>query len=215
MRQPFPELHAHTTVYKLGHRQLIASVVPGTDQIITAEVYALRRRLFNYYIIPGQEERGDRDEFDTLRTSHVTLRLDKELVGVARLKPVCSPTGNIEAHLSAKFDLVDPWKDYKSPRCTLDVSRVGVVPHAPAGSMELLIAAVVDLSAASGLSSFVAFTPISMCAWLNDRQIPFSIISRKTHTAPMLITGSNNSPSFDTSQNVADRFLAHVRGVRE
>jgi hypothetical protein len=48
-------------------------------------VLILREKLFGYYYIPVSSYVGNSDEFDVESTFHVTLDLNGEPVGVARL----------------------------------------------------------------------------------------------------------------------------------
>lgn len=214
------EPQVRTFTYSLGPHQLTATIVPHSAEQPTREVYDLREKLFSYYKIPGQEGQVDRDEFDKPPTFHVTLRMGGELIGVARLQPVTGLTGELIPHLSAKFNLFDPKRAYDNPRGVIDMSRVGVVENAPPGSTEVLVAAVLDLSAASGFSKIVAFTPKYICGWMDERLIPYSVVSGdKVYAAE--VNGTEQTPdstleivitSFDASREVAQLFLKHVTG---
>jgi N-acyl-L-homoserine lactone synthetase len=207
--------------YTLGQDEITATIIPNSDKERTEEVYDLRKKLFSYYSIPGQEALGDRDEFDTPPTFHIALRMDGELIGVARLQPVTSSTGGLLPHLSAKFNLFDPTTAYENPRGVIDMSRVGVVENAPPGATEVLVAAVLDLSAASGFSKIVAFTPQYICGWMDERLIPYSIVSGdKVHRAEVKGTEQSQHStldlvitSFDASREVAQRFLNYVQSA--
>ncbi len=57
------------------------------------------------------------------------------------------------------FSLFDPRPAHGDPRKVADLSQVDVVSDSPNGSLEVLVVSCLDLSAAAGFSTVVAFAP--------------------------------------------------------
>lgn len=194
------------------------SIISRIDDAQMQKVLALRERLFGHYHIPGSAHSGDRDEFDGELTFHIMLEMNGEPVGVARLQPVSTRGGEILPHLSANFSLFDPRTAYDDPRQVVDMSRVDVVSDAPKGAFEVLVASCLDLSAASGFSTIVAFTPRGIGGYMTSLGVPYEVLSgERCHVSQTAATPTTPAQtieliitSFETSHEVAEKFLAHV-----